>query len=570
MRMPVLILVAAIGILLGQGSAAAEKVKTNQTTNLMSRPGEQAKVLLSVKSGQSMTLLAKDGRWLKVRVKGRTGYVPRSKVDMASDEDITRNTRRRPFVEGRGKKRGFGGSAPEDRVGADATEDRGGGGSSSSGDEEDEEEEDRKPPPKKVVAKTTAKSKVDEDEDEEDEEEEDAAPAKKPVAKVAQPKPPVKAPVKGSDDEDEEDEDEEDEADKPAAKAASKGNEDEDEDDEETDGPAKREDEAEKRKTVRVTKKVAVREEPDDEAEPGMVVRPTDTMFPGETKGSWTFIENAEGDGGWIQSDMLEFDGAGGSGKRAIDVHARAGLNVIQQGMRTAGSDVLTVPDNYNIKTRAFTIAVGGGILIPKGKWLVGGEATYEYSKALSGGIGYDPDGDGPMATKYIGLTVSNVNVRATAGIDFKKKSGMALLGRLGYRYQGYLISDVDKVTTTNLAKIPSEVVKGPTIGAALKIPTLTKRIGLQFALDTMLFGASVRQTVGLEDGASPSVTGVVLGAGLTYQLGNFDLQATYDLNYMGMNFGTPPASSMRGHMGMTVKRTDIFHLITVGIAKGF
>ena len=46
---------------------------------------------------------------------------PRSKVDMADGDDIARNTRRRPFVDGRSKKRGFGPEeGPEDRIGADA------------------------------------------------------------------------------------------------------------------------------------------------------------------------------------------------------------------------------------------------------------------------------------------------------------------------------------------------------------------------------------------------------------------------------------------------------------------
>src|SRR6185436_10262034 len=99
-----------------------EKVTTNQSTKLYSQAGEQSTVILKVKSGQAMTLLAKDGRWLKVRVSGRTGWIPRSKVDMPEeDEDIARNTRRRPFVDGRGTKRGFGGeTGPDDRIGADA------------------------------------------------------------------------------------------------------------------------------------------------------------------------------------------------------------------------------------------------------------------------------------------------------------------------------------------------------------------------------------------------------------------------------------------------------------------
>src|SRR5262249_48263684 len=89
------------------GTAFAEKVKTNQEAKLLNHPGEQGKVIMKIKEGQNMTVLAKEGRWLKVRVSGRTGYVPRSKVDMASEDELVRNTRRRPFVDGRGTRRGF-------------------------------------------------------------------------------------------------------------------------------------------------------------------------------------------------------------------------------------------------------------------------------------------------------------------------------------------------------------------------------------------------------------------------------------------------------------------------------
>ena len=49
---------------------------------------------------------------------------PRSKVDMPDNAEIARNTRRRPFVDGRSTHRGFdSGAGPDDRVGADATGD---------------------------------------------------------------------------------------------------------------------------------------------------------------------------------------------------------------------------------------------------------------------------------------------------------------------------------------------------------------------------------------------------------------------------------------------------------------
>ena len=122
--LPVVLVVLVLGgVVAWPALGHAEKVTTNQSTKLYSRAGEQSPVVLALKSGQKMTLLTKDGRWLKVRVSGRTGWIPRSKVDMPEgDEEIARNTRRRPFVDGRGTKRGFGGEGgPDDRVGADAT-----------------------------------------------------------------------------------------------------------------------------------------------------------------------------------------------------------------------------------------------------------------------------------------------------------------------------------------------------------------------------------------------------------------------------------------------------------------
>jgi hypothetical protein len=123
MNWKVVFVALMLGALAWSRPADAEKVKTNQTAKLYSRAGEQSPVILKVKSGQTMTVLAKDGRWIKVRVSGRTGWIPRSKVDLPEEDDeIARNTRRRPFVDGRGTKRGFGGeSGPDDRIGADAT-----------------------------------------------------------------------------------------------------------------------------------------------------------------------------------------------------------------------------------------------------------------------------------------------------------------------------------------------------------------------------------------------------------------------------------------------------------------
>ena len=529
MRVIALILLIVLGT---AGGAAAEKVKTNQSTKLYAGPGEQKKVLLKVKSGQAMTVLSEDGRWLKVRVQGRTGYVPRSKVDRAED-DFVRNTRRRPFVDGRSRRRGFGGEAgPDDRIGADSIgegrEDEG-----ASEPEEDEEED----APKKPIKK--AKPPVDEEEDE----------PKKP-AKKAKPA-------------DDEEEDEEKVAD-----------DEEEVDDSKTGEPE--EDEADKRPTARATKKVSVFEEADEESEEKFGARPSDVLYPVESKGKWTAVENEEGDFGWVESEYLEMeDGGGGGGgmkKRQIDVGARLGLMFIQQGMRTAGSTNLKVPDNYNIGTSSVTLSLGGAITMPfKKKFILGAEVAYDYSKTLFGGVFYDPDGPNmPMPGVNTGLTIHNFNLRGMAGYDLKKKSGAAIFGRLGFRYQSYLV-DGYASATTNPARIPQEKMQAPTLGVGFAMPRLTDKIGLKVTLDTILLGASLTQTKGLEDGTSPTLKAVTFGTGVTYKWKKkMDIQANYDLRYMGIGFGPPPATSMRGHMGTNVTRTDIFHMVTAGIVMPF
>src|ERR1700760_916027 len=139
-----LVAIVTCGVVGRPGISLAEKVRTNQSTKLYARAGEQAPVLLKVTEGKTVTVLAKDGRWVKIRVSGRTGWVPRSKLDMPEEEEIARNTRRRPFVDGRSTRRGFGGeNGPDDRVGADAVGE--GQGKDDKDDADDKDDKDDKP-----------------------------------------------------------------------------------------------------------------------------------------------------------------------------------------------------------------------------------------------------------------------------------------------------------------------------------------------------------------------------------------------------------------------------------------
>jgi SH3-like domain-containing protein len=535
--------VLVLAIALVTSVAHAEKVKTNQTAKIYNRPGERGQVIVKVKSGQNMTLLAQDGRWLKVRVQGRTGYVPRSKVDMADGDEIVRNTRRRAFVDGRSTHRGFGGESPDDRVGADATETKGGGGDDEGdkggGDDEEKPAAKTKPPKHKPEKEKPEKEKPEKE----------------------KPSKPSKSSKGGGGDDEEED-----------GGKSSGSDEDEPKVSDEEEGAAE-----EQRATARVSEKTVIYSEPDKESEQSFVAKPSMTLYPSEVKGKWTFVETDDGsDSGWVQTSKIDVDeGGGGSGgprKREIDVRARLGVTFMQQGMRAAGGATM-FPDVYNVGTSAATVALGGGVLFPYGKQaLVGGELAYNFAKAIPGIYYKDPMATGAGAN--IGVTLHDVNVRGIIGYDLKKKNGMAVFGRLGYRYEGFIVDgNTPYDPTKNPAKLPSEVTTGITVGGALAIPRLTDKIGIKLAVDAMLIGVGITQTKALEDGSKPSAKAYCLGAGFNYRWKpDMDLQATYDLNYGSYDFGPPLASSMRGH-AMTatdVTRTDIFHTVTFGLAKGF
>ncbi|MBL8625463.1 MAG: SH3 domain-containing protein [Myxococcales bacterium] len=117
------------------GHADAERVRTTDTVKVYRDTGEQSGVITKVAEGTTLTVLKTDGRWLKVRVNGRTGWITRSNVaSLDGDDDLPRNTRRRPFVDGRSTRRGWGDGAPDDRTGVDAV-DTGGGGGDDDGDD---------------------------------------------------------------------------------------------------------------------------------------------------------------------------------------------------------------------------------------------------------------------------------------------------------------------------------------------------------------------------------------------------------------------------------------------------
>lgn len=523
MSVKALLVVLVLGALAWPKPADAEKVKTNQATKLYSRAGEQSPVVLKVKSGQTMTVLSKDGRWLKVRVSGRTGWVPRTKVDMPDgDDEIARNTRRRPFVDGRGTKRGFGGEGgPDDRIGADATGD-------GDGDE-----------PKPKAGKGDKPARPDKsakpDKRGDDGDDGDAKPRGR--------KPP-KGGAKADDDGD----------DKP-----SKGGKDDD--DVVVDDAAEP-----SRPIAHVAKATPIFNEPKKDSDESFIASPKSVLLVGEATGKWTFVETDDGDAGYVLTSKLDIEeaaGPGGPRTRQIDARARLGVTLVRQTVATPGGP-LTLPDNYTASSSSLTIALGGSAVYPYAKrYWVGGELAYDFDKAIPG-ISY--------MNQTTSFSYHVLNLRAVGGYDLQNKKGMIVFARIGFHYDSFQVSDVTDFTK-NTAKLPNQIISAPTIGGALWIPLLTKEIGLNISFDVIPFLGSVQQTKNLEDGTGPSAKALFLGGRMTYRWKpKMDLQATYDLSYASVSFsGAAPATSMRGHMGTSASSgSDFNNALAVGIAYAF
>jgi len=504
MRVSALFVVLVLGALAWSKPGHAEKVKANQSTKLYSRAGEQSPVILKVESGQTMTLLAKDGRWLKVRVSGRTGWIPRSKVDLPDgDDEIARNTRRRPFVDGRGTKRGFGGEGgPDDRIGADAT----GAG-------------------------------------------EDGRPGRGDKGDDGESRSRTGKPHKRDDDGD---------RDKPGggrkySKDSKDGDDDAGDDAQEATRPM-----------AHVSERTVITNDPKKDSDESFTAGPRTALYVVDEKGKWTFVENDEGDAGYVLTSKLDIeDPEGGSRMRMIDVRGRLGVTLVRQSVATPGG-MLVFPENYSASSSSLTIALGGTVLYPYSKrYWVGGELAYDLDKAIPG-ISYN--------NSTTSFTYHNLNLRAALGYDLQKKNGMVVYARLGLHYDSF---QVDNVTdfTKNTAKLPNQTITAPTLGTALAIPRLTKDLGLKVSLDVILLGSSVAQTKNLEDGTNPSAKALFLGGALAYRWKpKMDLQATYDLTYEAVSFGgPPPATSQRGHMGTaTSSGSDFNNALSFGIAYAF
>lgn len=500
---------AGIFLLVGLGnvsSALAETAKTTKSTRVMQRPTERALVITRVGAGKVVQVLNRDGSWVKIRVNGRTGWVSRTSIaGTVNARKPVNKTRRRPFVEGRSKRRNWSGGAADDRIGADAV-----------GDDEEV---------------------LEEDEDDEDTE----------VAARSKRSKKARTNKRARDIDDEDDEDIEDE---------------EDEDDEDLEA------EVEQRKSsgIRVVSATKLRSKPSTRSK--AIVRVAKgaelTLVEKNSSGEWMLVEDADGERGWIRgADVRTSTISAGYAypKLGKVLMARAGFTKLDTLFAADGGGELA---NYNISSAALALDVGGEILFRyKPKYMIGADLSYTGTRA-SPGIRYTNAANGQAVD--IGFLVHEVRAGVSGGYNLQNSMGIVVFGRIGYYYSFFGINDAED-PAKNPIKLPSEILRGVTLGSHVAIPKINDKFGARVAADVLAPG-SRQQTVGLSDGEVGSLISLWASAVGTYTWKpDIKIEAGYRYYYskttwMGTSDRVP---------GATVSaRRDVNHLVSIGIDKSF
>ena len=611
--------------------ANAETVRTKKSARVMSRPKGSARVVARVGSGRDLVVVSRQGRWLKVKVNGKTGWVIKSATSATrSARPSVSKTRRRPVVTRRKspaksvkkkkkKKKTASRSAKkpvaakprpvvkvEKRPRPDNLDD----------DEEflDEEEIEAAAKAKRVAAREK-KDQLRREREERERKQEEAARLERERRQRARKERERKRRELdmrrreheerrerdlaeerdreerdrdrsrrkkksraddyedldvGDDDDDDDDREprrrrsrDEDDARDRDRRRYDDGDDDDDDDDEE-DSPRRR-------RVVVVNVDAA-----EVHAKPSRKSRELGLAEDGEKlyvvsksrSGAWLMVEDQSGDTGWIRASDVKAGSEGGGDSEESSVVARgaisAGYTTLESMFSSNGVGELA---NYEFSTAAASVVLVGEVAVHSGAaYVLAVDARYSGTRA-DPGIRF-MNSSGQVAD--IALTNHEVDAGASIGLRLSKSLGTVFSGRVGYHYGMLSIDEVSNFDV-NLAMLPSEVLKGMTVGGELDIPKFGDSLGISVAGDVLYPNGTRIQTDGLEDGAQAKVFAAWATAHLTYRTkARITIDALYRYSYATTEWTGTVDSSLRPHNASEAKRKDISHTALLGIGRNF
>jgi len=552
-------------------TAHAESVRTTKRARVMSRPGQRARVLARVPAGKTLTVLARRGRWIKVKHQGKTGWITRSSTSPTSSARKTvRNNRRRPYVKGREKRRSDSKSSKsrsssraskkkrskKKRVASRSKKKTRREESRSHSkrkreieldddevliDEEDIDEESE-PAPRRREERARDEDELDEEAVVEEKEEDPIDDLIDGIRNEKKEKPRRSRRRSRDDDRDEYSSGDDD------------GGEDESGEEEEEKGPQK--------VKIRVAE-AGMRGEPSEDSEE---VRFYDkgaelTVIRKSESGKWILVEDDKGDSGWILASDTATQGYQHPKYTARAV-AAVGYTSVGSAFASNGTGELA---NYQYSSAAASVAVAGELILKlSDTYLFAVDGGYTGTRATPGIRYMNSEGQ----TTDIGFTMHDLGAGASLGYNLKSAAGTTLYGRIGYHLGRFDIHDVDNFEV-NLAMLPSEVLKGMTVGAHIDVPHFTDKVAMRLGGDLLYPNGVREQYAGLEDGAvSQTMVAWALGRVSYCWKPSLVIELRYRFTYGKTSWSGEATDSMRPHHATEANRTDMAHTVMLGVGK--
>lgn len=531
-------------------AAYAEMATIKQNTRVMERKGEKSRVLARVSSGKRVKVLAREGRWAKIRVDGKTGWVKTSSLSKPQ-----RKTNRKSRFGRKGKN----GTAPGDRVGADAVEgvdappddgdessDKQGSGAADDDDDDDDDGDGGS-----GEADDGASTSADGGEGVDDENPE--------VLRTA-----AKSALRRLDQAESQDNgDSRDSKQKNRDKSG-----DDDDDDDDVDAGDDDDDEASdlNLRMVVGADKVAMRREPRSRG------KTLHTLYKGATltvlkrspDRKWYFIENSNGDQGWIRTSAVNAPGAAGYPQLMVRAGSRMGYSNLTQRFFSDGGPNYELA-YYDLRSGAATARLGGDVFYHVTPMIVVGADLFYTNTYSTPGIEYQDANGNQTQTPFM---MHELEAGGAVGVDFQDSRGILAYARAGYYYSRFGVSDYDD-PTVNLARLPSEILNGMVVGGRIEVARLAGPLGLRVGGDVILPMVATRiQTFGLQDGRLVTAEGFWSGAQLTYPIASLNVEAGYRFAFaktIWEGVSQRPTGALRNAF-----RKDYTHVISVGVGKAF
>ena len=285
-----------------------------------------------------------------------------------------------------------------------------------------------------------------------------------------------------------------------------------------------------------------------------------------DRSGRWMKVQNQRGVAGWIPDAAVERPRRPPPvEKLAVRASAGVGYASIGQSFASSSDDPR---GSYSLSSGAAVLGLGGELVhATTDRWRLAGDLAYRLTIAAPGIRYIDPETGGGAD---IGFKRHQVDLGARAGYTLGGDMGMVAYGRIGFHYDNFRINDVSNFDR-NLARLPSEVLTGVTVGALLDVPRLGRAWSARARLDALPLLASRQQTTGLEDGASSKAFAAWGGALVEYAWDDvYRLSAAYEYAYARTRWKGAAEGSMRPHMADSARRKDSAHQLFLGVGRSF